>query len=175
MGRTHFLCLNKALPNTALKVSRGPVWDSHLIKSYKPKKILFYTCMHAKSLQSCLTLCDPMDCSPRGSSVHGDSPGKNTATGCHFLFQRIFPIRGLIWVSFIANAAAAKLLQSRLTLCDPIDGSPPGSPIPGILQSRTLEWVAISFSSACKWKVKEKSLSHVRLLAVRYILAIYLH
>ena len=48
----------------------------------------------------------------------------------------------------IAAAAAAKLLQSCLTLCDPIDGSPPGSPVPGILQARTLEWVAISFSNA---------------------------
>ena len=59
-------------------------------------------------------------------------------------------------------SAAAKSLQSRLTLCDPIDGSPPGSPIPGILQARTLEWVAIS-SNAWKWKVKVKS-SQVRLL-----------
>ena len=50
---------------------------------------------------------------------------------------------------------------SRVRLCDPIDGSPPGSPVPEILQARTLEWVAISFSSACKWKVKVKSLSHV--------------
>ena len=49
-----------------------------------------------------------------------------------------------------AAAAAAKLLQSCLTLCDPTDGSPPGSPVPGILQARTLEWVAISFSNACK-------------------------
>ena len=62
-------------------------------------------------------------------------------------------------------AAAAKLLQSCPTLCDPIDGSPPGSPFPGILQERTLEWVAISFSNALKWKVKGKSLSHVWLLA----------
>ena len=62
-------------------------------------------------------------------------------------------------------AAAAKLLQSCLTLCDPIDGSPPGSPVPGILQARTLEWVAISFSNAGKWEVKVKSLSRVRLLA----------
>ena len=54
--------------------------------------------------------------------------------------------------------AAAKSLQSCLTLCDPIDSSPPGSPVPGILQARTLEWVAISFSSAWKWKVKVKSL-----------------
>ena len=55
-------------------------------------------------------------------------------------------------------------LQSHLTLCDAIDGSPPGSPVPGILQARTLEWVAISFSNAWKWKVKVKSLSRVQLL-----------
>ena len=55
----------------------------------------------------------------------------------------------------VAAAAAAKLLQSCPTLCDPRDGSPPGSPVPGILQARTLEWVAISFSNAWKWKVKE--------------------
>ena len=62
-------------------------------------------------------------------------------------------------------AAAAKSLQSCPTLCDPIDGSPPGSPVPGILQASTLEWVAISFSNAWKWKVKVKSLSRVWLLA----------
>ena len=60
-------------------------------------------------------------------------------------------------------AAAAKSLQSCPTLCDPIDGSPPGFPVPGILQARTREWVAISFSNAWKWKVKVKSLSRVRL------------
>ena len=60
-------------------------------------------------------------------------------------------------------AAAAKSLQSCPTLCDPIDGSPPGSPVPGILQARTLEWVAVSFSNAWKWKVKGKSLSRVQL------------
>ena len=58
-------------------------------------------------------------------------------------------------------AAAAKLLQLCPTLCDPTDGSPPGSPVPGILQARTLEWVAISFSNAWKWKVKVKLLSRV--------------
>ena len=63
------------------------------------------------------------------------------------------------------TAATAKLLQSCPTLCDPIDGSPPGSPVPGILQARTLEWVAMSFSNAWKWKVKVTSLSRVRLLA----------
>ena len=61
--------------------------------------------------------------------------------------------------------AAAKSLQSCPTLCDPTDGSPPGSTVPGILQARTLEWVAISLSNAWKWKVKVKSLSRVRLLA----------
>ena len=69
------------------------------------------------------------------------------------------------------HAAAAKSLQSCLTLCDPIGGSPPGSPVPGILQARTLEWVAISFSNAWKWKVKVKSLSHVRLLATPWTVA----
>ena len=59
------------------------------------------------------------------------------------------------------TAAAAKSLQSCPTLCDPKDGSPPGSPVPGILQPRTLEWVAISFSNAWKWKVKVKSESEV--------------
>ena len=62
-----------------------------------------------------------------------------------------------------AAATAAKSLQSCPTLCDPIDGSLPGSPVPGILQARILEWVAISFSNAWKWKVKGNSLSCVRL------------
>ena len=68
-------------------------------------------------------------------------------------------------------AAAAESLQSCPTLCDPIDGSPPGSTVPGILQPRTLEWVAISFSSAWKWKVKVKSLSCVWLLATSWTAA----
>ena len=65
-----------------------------------------------------------------------DFPGKSTGVGCHCLLQ------------IKAAAAAAKSLQSCPTLCDPIDGSPSGSPIPGILKARTLEWVAISFSNA---------------------------
>ena len=71
----------------------------------------------------------------------------------------------------LGHAAAAKSLQSCPTLCDPIDGSPPGSPVPGILQARTLEWVAISFSNAWKWKVKVKSLSLVQLLATPWTAA----
>ena len=73
--------------------------------------------------------------------------------------------------SKVAAAAAAALLQLCPTVCDPIDGSPPGSPVPGILQARTLEWAAISFSNAGKWKVKGKSLSRVRLLATPWTAA----
>ena len=70
-----------------------------------------------------------------------------------------------------AAAAAAKSLPSCPTLCDPINGSPTGSPVPGILQIRTLEWVAISFSNAWKWKVKMKSLSRIQLLATPWTAA----
>ena len=70
-----------------------------------------------------------------------------------------------------AAAAAAKSLQSCLTLCKPIDGSPPGSTVPGTLQARTLEWAAISFSSAWEWKVKVKLLSRVRLFATPWTAA----
>ena len=70
-----------------------------------------------------------------------------------------------------AAAAAAKSLQSCPTLCNPIDSSQPGFPVPGILQARTLEWVTISFSNAWKWKVIVKSLSRVRLLATPWTAA----
>ena len=69
------------------------------------------------------------------------------------------------------HTTTTKSLQSCPTLCDPIDSSLPGSPIPGILQARALEWVAISFSNAWKWKVKVKSLSRVRLLATPWTAA----
>ena len=76
-----------------------------------------------------------------------------------------------IYSTSLAFATAAKLLQSCLTLCDPIDGSPPGSSVPGILQARTLEGVAISFSNAGKWKVKVKSLSRVWLFVTPWTAA----
>ena len=83
-----------------------------------------------------------------------DSPGKNTGVGCHFLLQ------------------CMKVKSEReIALSDPMDCSLPGSSIPGILQARTVEWVAISFSSAWKWKVKVKSLSHVWLLATPWTAA----
>ena len=103
----------------------------------------------------------------------------------HAAFILYFECLGLLWIiksvkkyfilkmyhSAAAAAAAAKSLQSCPTLCDPIDSSPPGSPIRGILQARTLEWVAISFSNAWKWKVKVKSLSCVQLLATLWTAA----
>ena len=85
-----------------------------------------------KSLQSCPTLCDPIDSSPPGSSISG-----------------ILQARTLEWVSISFSHACmhAKLLQSCLTLCDPMDSKPPGSSVHGTLQARILGWVAISFSS----------------------------
>ena len=94
--------------------------------------------------------------------------------------QSVLPVSSLqyrsltnscFWYPTAAAAATAKSLQSCPTLCDPIDGSPPGSAIPGILQERTLECVVISFSNAWKWKVKVKSLSRVRLLATPWTTA----
>ena len=77
----------------------------------------------------------------------------------------------MFWTKRMHAAAAAKSLQSCLTLCDRIDGSPRGSPVPGILQARTLEWVASSFSDAWTWRVKVKSLSCVWLLATPWTAA----
>ena len=85
-----------------------------------------------------------------------------------WLSQGIYPVVGLLGP---AAAAAAKSLQSCPTLGDPIDSLLPGSSVPGILQARTLEWIAISFSNAWKWKVKVKSLSHVQLLATPWTAA----
>ena len=93
----------------------------------------------------------------------------------HFSLSQSLPLgsfhKPLILLHQRAAAAAAKLLQSCLTLCDCIDGSQPGSLIPGILQARTVEWVAISFSNAWKWKVKVKSLSWVWLLVTPWTAA----
>ena len=138
--------------------------------------------------QSCLTPCDPMDCSLSGSSVHGIFQARVLEWIAISFSRGSSQTRKQNRVSCIAGrgfyrlshqgspkhhaaAAAAKSLQSCPTLCDPIHSSPPGSPVPGILQARTLEWVAISFSNAWKWKVKVKSLSSVRLWATPWTAA----
>ena len=96
-----------------------------------------------------------MNCSPPDSSVHGILQAR-ILEWVAISFSRGSAQSGIEFMSFMSPAlaggffttAAAKSLQSCLTLCDPIDGSPPGSPVPGILQARTLEWVAISFSNS---------------------------
>ena len=93
-------------------------------------------------IQSCPTFRNPMDCSLPGSSVHGIFQARVLEWGA-IAFSAPSP-------SAAAAAAAAKSLQSCPTLCDPIDGSPLGSSVPGILQARILEWIAISFSNALK-------------------------
>ena len=124
-----------------------------------------------------------MDCGPPGSSVHRILQARIRKQVAISFSKGSSRTRDQTWVSCTAgrlyqlshqeldNQSAAKLLQSCPTLCDPIDSSPPGSPIPGILQARTLEWVAISFSNALKWKVKVKSLSRVQLLAIPWTAA----
>ena len=128
---------------------------------------------------------------PHGLYSPWNSPGQNIGVGS-LSFSRDLPNPGIKLGSpallrstpfqtsshaatadfpIISIYHAAKSLQSCPTLCDPIDGSPPGSPVPGILQARTLEWVAISFSNAWKWKVKVKSFSHVWLLATPWTAA----
>ena len=110
----------------------------------------------AKSLQSCPTLCDTIDGSPQGSPVPGILQAR-TLEWVAITFSEV----ALVVKNSLANAedirdmgsiprsgCYAKSLQLCPTLCDPIDGSPQGSPVPGILQARTLEWVAISFSNA---------------------------
>ena len=89
----------------------------------------------AKSLQSCPTLCDPIDGSPPGSPLPWDSPGKNTGVGCHFLLQ------------CMKVKSESEVAQLCLTLCDPMDCSPPGSLVHGVFQARVLEWGAIAFSN----------------------------
>ena len=88
-----------------------------------------------------------------------------------FYIQKLLIFYSSTFKVGVSAAAAAKSLQSCPTLCDPIDVSPRGFPVPGILQARTLEWVAFSFSNAGKWKVRVKSLSRVRLLATPWTAA----
>ena len=97
-------------------------------------------------------------------STPGDLPDAGIKPRYPALWADSLPSEPPVWSHYIvlSTAATAKSLQLCPTQCDPIDGSPPGSPVPGILQARTLEWVAISFSNTWKRKMKVKSLSHVR-------------
>ena len=124
----------------------------HLVLT-QPCKVTIPLC---KKMNLMFTFTSKINNFPQTSTARTqkDSLGKKTS---------LFPSHMLL--------ITAKLFQSCLTLCDPIDSSPSGSPVPGILQARTLEWGAISFSDAWKWKVKVKSLSRARLLATPWTAA----
>ena len=169
-----------------------PLW-SHRLQSKPPGLVPAGDraeqdgCVLCSATQACPTLCDPTDGSLPDIPVRGvlqarilqvvatpSSRGSSRPRDQVRVFRT--EAEGFIlWAIREAQdavaAAAAKSLQSCPTLCDPIDGSPPGSPVPEILQARTLEWVAISFSNAWKWKVKEKSLSRVRLFTTQWTAA----
>ena len=133
------------------------------------------------SPQSYLTLCDPMVVAHQAllsmgfcrqeywSGLPCPLSGYLSDSGIDLVSPTSPSLAGGFFTT--AAAAAAKSLQSYPTLCDPIAGSPPGFPVPGILQARALEWVTISFSNAWKWKVKVKSLSRVRLFTTPWTAA----
>ena len=136
------------------------------------QRFLHHTLWVSEVAQPCPTLCNPVDCSLPGFSVHGILQARilewvtisfsrgSSRPRDRTRISHIGGRRFNLWAT--RKAHIAKLLQSCPTLCDPIDGSPPRLPIPGILQARTLEWAVISSSNAWKWKVKVKSLSHVQ-------------
>ena len=98
---------------------------------------VYATAAAAKSLQSCPTLCDPIDGSPPGPPHPWDSPGKNTGVGCHFLLQ------------CMKVKSESEVALSCPTVRKPMDCSLPGSSVHGIFQARVLEWGAITFSDIC--------------------------
>ena len=141
--------------------------------------------MHAKLLQSCLTLCNSMDHSPPGFSVHGFLQARilgwvampSSRWSSWLRDQTHSPVTPVLEGGLFITSATWEVtlllltLQSCPTVCNPTYGSPTTSHVPGILQARTLEWVAVSFSSAWKWKVKLKSLSRVWLLVTPWTAA----
>ena len=155
---------------------------SHLCSTF----LRYKRCWSSKLLvkvrvaQSCPTLCHPMDFTVHGIlqarilqwvifSFPGDLPNPGIEPRPPSLQVDSLPAEPQGSPS--VTAAAAKLLQSCLTLCDPIDGSPLGSSVSGIFQARIMEWVAISFSNAWKWKVKVKPLNRAQLLATPWTAA----
>ena len=172
-------CHNPIISEKSVLPCEIPFWGSLLWGIFG-----WQECVHYSSYSYCCCLVTsvmsasvwPYGLQPARLPCPWDSLDKSARVGCHALLQGIFLTQGsnLGLLHFrqilcpeppgkiIHHTAAAKSLQSCPTLCDPIDSSPPGSSVPGILQARTLEWVAISFSNAWKWKVKGKSLSRVR-------------
>ena len=132
-------------------MSEEPCWQIHAYTPSWPQWPI-YCCFHLPILWHLMTM------------VNQRQPGE--------LFSLLYCwTKPLLSSNFPGEYTAAKSLQSCPTLCDPIDGSPPGSAVPGILQARTLEWVAISFSNAWKWKLKVKLHSRVRLFSTPWTAA----
>ena len=174
-----FLCLFLSHTHMHMHVLKSTVLSSGCgVTASRPHCVCVCACSVP---QLYLTLCDPMDLSPSGSSIHGISQARILDWVAVSSSRGSSQLRDQTCISCIDRwilsplsqqgspdkdtaAAAAKSLQSCPILCDPTDSSPPGSPVSGILQARTLEWVAISFSNTWKWKVKVKSLSCVLLL-----------
>ena len=121
------------LPNPGIEPG-SPALQADALQSEPPGK----SAAAAKSLQSCPTLCDPIDGSPSASPGPWDSPGKNTGVGCHFLLQ------------CMKVKSESEVAQSCPTLSDPMDCSLTGFSIHGILQARVLEWGAIAFYLTAK-------------------------
>ena len=133
----------------------------------KPTSLVRVSCIGRRIFYCCATwelaLIKKNSLDPLGECSSCDNVASNTC-GKSAEVQVVITLgsASFLFLFWHAAAAAAKSLQPCPTLCDPTDSSPPNSPVPGILQARTLEWVAISFSNAWKWKVKVKSLSRVR-------------
>ena len=153
------------------------VWYSHLLKNFPQffviHRVKGFSVVNEAKVDVFLEFsCFFYDAVDIGNLISIPLPFLNPAsTSGSSPFMYCWSLGWRILSITLLACAAAKLLQSCLTLCDPIDGSPPGSPVPRILQARTLEWVAISFSNAWKLKVKVKSLSRSRLLATPWTAA----
>ena len=139
------------------------IYLPHLVQRY-PKHSIY--CLVTFNF---VTFCFPRDSAGKEYAWNVGSLGSIPGLG-RFPWRRESPPTPVFWLENRMDCIVL-LLLSRFRLCDHIDGSPSGSPVPGILQARTLERVAISFSNAWKWKVKVKSLSHVRLIATPWTAA----
>ena len=139
------------LPSVFPSIRVFPTSGSQSIRALAPVNIQCWlvAAAAAKLLQSCPTLCDPIDSSPLGFLCPWDSPGKNTGVGCHFLLQ------------CMKVKSESEVTQSFLTLSNPMDCSLPGSSVHGIFQARVLEWVAIAFSIDWLISLQSKGLSRV--------------
>ena len=160
-------------------------WFHLLLECWPCHWLALQTCIHVKCCaQDFSSVATCRDASPHTYTVIQDGASRPHAETCTQALRELQWVLGeysrtrlvrtlspLCWQDPYKTALLLLSCFSRVRLCNPLDGSPPGSPVPGILQARTLEWVAISFSNAGKWKVKVKSLSRVQLLVTPWTAA----